>query len=76
MATENDMYNTKIRNMEEYTTDTKTKGIKKDIEDNNKSWINNYDYNKIFNIRNPAIKSILKEYLNDDISLFIRELGD
>jgi hypothetical protein len=65
-ATENDMYNTKIRNMEEYTTDTKTKGIKKDIEDNNKSWINNYDYNKIFNIENPAIKSILKEYLNDD----------
>ena len=65
-ATEKDMYHTKIINMEKYSTDGKTKGIKKDIEDNNKSWINNYDYNKIFNIKNPAIKSILKEYLNDD----------
>ena len=65
-ATTKDMYNTKILNMEEYSTDGKTKGISKDIGDNNKSWINNYDYNKIFNIKNPAIKSILKEYLNDD----------
>jgi hypothetical protein len=28
--------------------------------------INNYNYNKIFNIKNPPIKSILQKYLEDD----------
>ena len=42
-----------------------TKGITKNIEDNKNNWINNYNYNKIFNIRDPPIKSILKPYLND-----------
>jgi len=42
-----------------------TKGITKNIEDNKNNWINNYNYNKIFNIRDPPIKSILKPYLDD-----------
>jgi hypothetical protein len=42
-----------------------TKGISKNIEDSKNNWINNYNYNKIFNIKEPPIKSILKPYLND-----------
>jgi hypothetical protein len=36
------------------------------VEDTNKgNWINNYDYNSIFNRDTPPIKSILSTYLND-----------
>jgi hypothetical protein len=41
------------------------KGIIEDIGDHTKNWINNYDYNSIFNIKNPPIKSILSNYLDD-----------
>jgi hypothetical protein len=42
-----------------------TRGLSKDIDNIEKNWINNYDYNKIFNIENPPIKSILGAYLDD-----------
>ena len=41
------------------------KGIIDEIGDHTKNWINNYDYNSIFNIKNPPIKSILSNYLDD-----------
>jgi len=55
-----------MRNLRNYTAlDDTTKGISDNIEDNKNNWINNYNYNKIFNIKRPAIKSILKPYLDD-----------
>jgi hypothetical protein len=51
---------------QDYQFSNVTKGIVNNIEDPNKNWVNNYDYNSIFNIKNPPIKSILKNYLKDD----------
>ena len=61
-ATSEDKYNTKMRDPSE---DYKEKGILQNIEDSTKNWVNNYDYNSIFNRENPPIKSILKNYLED-----------
>jgi hypothetical protein len=47
------------------SSETISKGLSKNIHDIEKNWINNYDYNKIFNIKNPPIKSILSPYLDD-----------
>ena len=63
---EGDNYNTDMRNLRKYKAlDETTKGISDNIDDNKNNWINNYNYNKIFNIKRPAIKSILKPYLDD-----------
>jgi len=69
-----DPYNTRMRETNRgdelsklsYTFKNVTKGITENIEDNKNNWINNYNYNKIFNIRNPPIKSVLEKYLLDD----------
>ena len=42
------------------------KGLSDKIHDNKNNWINNYDYNKIFNKTDPPIKSILGPYLADE----------
>ena len=66
-STESDPFKTFMRSGpdSELNYANQTKGITKNIEDNKKNWINNYNYNKIFNIRDPPIKSILKPYLDD-----------
>ena len=65
-TTSSNMRETKMATgYENYQFNNETKGIVKDIEDHTKNWINNYDYNSIFNIRTPPIKSILSNYLND-----------
>jgi len=64
--TESNKKSTIMNSLETYKTDTgESKGIIKDINDHTKNWINNYDYNSIFNIKNPPIKSILSTYLDD-----------
>ena len=63
-ASEDDKYITKMRS---FYNDSKYQGkeIVKNIDDPSKNWINNYDYNSIFNRDNPPIKSILSTYLSD-----------
>jgi hypothetical protein len=57
---------TKMHSYEKYQArNGESKGIINDIQDHTKNWINNYDYNAIFNIKNPPIKSILSNYLDD-----------
>ena len=65
-VTDADPYHTKMREEGDISlTFGSTKGITKDIDNNKKNWINNYNYNKIFNMESPPIKSILKKYLED-----------
>ena len=61
-----DRYNNYIRGNTRMKIDRVEKGLSDDLEDNTKNWINNYNYNNIFNIKNPPIKSILAPYLDDD----------
>ena len=42
-------------------------GLSDNLDNIEKNWINNYDYNKIFNKENPPIKSILAPYLDDPL---------
>ena len=51
---------------ETFEFEKQTYGLSKNIEDNKNNWINNYDYNSIFNIKTPPIKSILQSYLSDN----------
>jgi len=61
-AVPNNKYITKMRtNNKNYMN----KGLVENIEDSTKNWINNYDYNSIFNRKDPPIKSILSTYLED-----------
>jgi len=62
----NDNYNNYLRNSTNMTIDNSTKGLSDNLDDITKNWINNYDYNKIFNIKNPPIKSVLAPYLDDE----------
>jgi hypothetical protein len=64
--TDRDPYNTSMRTRDRFSFNRITKGISENIDDNKNNWINNYNYNKIFNIRNPPIKSVLEKYLLDD----------
>lgn len=64
-----DKYNNYMRDNDSLSLtnsgETFKKGLSRNIHDIEKNWINNYDYNKIFNIKNPPIKSILSPYLDD-----------
>jgi len=65
-ASGQDKYNTKMRTNETINYGSTTKFIKgEELKNINNNWINNYDYNKIYNIQKPAIKSILQPYLDD-----------
>jgi hypothetical protein len=65
-ASDKDKYITKMRTDNTITYKTTTKHINgEELKNINNNWINNYDYNKIYNIKEPAIKSILKPYLDD-----------
>jgi hypothetical protein len=65
-ASVQDKYNTKMRSQETIQYGSTTKYIKgEELKNINNNWINNYDYNKIYNIERPAIKSILQPYLDD-----------
>jgi hypothetical protein len=64
----NFMRNNKILRLKKYTdgnVEPVSKGLSDNIENIQENWINNYDYNKIFNIKNPPIKAILSPYLDD-----------
>jgi hypothetical protein len=65
-STKLDNFDNKMRSDGSFEFNNKLKGISTNIENNEENWINNYNYNKIFNISNPPIKSILKPYLDDD----------
>jgi hypothetical protein len=65
--TSTDKFNNFLRiNQFELSLYKTVKGTSKNIHDNKNNWINNYDYNKIFNKSDPPIKSILAPYLADD----------
>ena len=65
--TPNDLFNNFLRKPNFELKFYKTvKGITKNIHDNKNSWINSYDYNKIYNIKDPPIKRILGPYLDDE----------
>jgi hypothetical protein len=67
-ATKDDSYKTLMRKITSFGIPKTSirKGLSDNIEDNKNNWINNYDYNRIFNIEDPPIKSILKDYLEDE----------
>ena len=65
-----DRYENYFRNhaelsIEKLDNNNDTRGLSTNLENIKENWINNYDYNKIFNIKNPPIKSILAPYLDD-----------
>jgi len=62
---ETDKYKNYFRDNIKLKFNNDTRGLSQDLEDIEKNWINNYNYNKIFNIENPPIKSILAPYLDD-----------
>jgi hypothetical protein len=67
-ATKKDQYNTLMRKIKSFEIPKTSirKGLSDNIDDNKNNWINNYDYNRIYNIEDPPIKSILKDYLEDE----------
>ena len=65
-ASEKDNYNTVMRHDKTLEVNGSIRGLSENIDDIKNNWINNYDYNKIYNLENPPIKSILKDYLQDE----------
>jgi hypothetical protein len=63
--TSTDLFDNFLRKTQTLKINSTNKGLIQDINDSKKNWINNYDYNKIFNKREPPIKSILAPYLAD-----------
>jgi hypothetical protein len=65
-ASASDNYNTVMRHDKTLEVNGSIRGLSENIDDIKNNWINNYDYNKIYNLENPPIKSILKDYLQDE----------